>query len=53
VVFIGPRLLGGRAAPTPVEGGGRSLKEALRVVGATMRPIGEDFVIEGDVEPGR
>ena len=53
VVFIGPRLLGGRAAPTPVEGGGRSLKEALRVVGATVRPIGEDFVIEGDVEPAR
>jgi diaminohydroxyphosphoribosylaminopyrimidine deaminase/5-amino-6-(5-phosphoribosylamino)uracil reductase len=53
VVFIAPRLLGGRAAPTPVEGGGRSLKEALRVVGATVRPIGEDFVIEGDVEPVR
>jgi len=53
VVFIGPRLLGGRGAPTPVEGGGRALKEALRVVGVTARAVGEDFVIEGDVEPAR
>ncbi len=50
VAFIAPVIVGGRAALTPVEGSGRALKEALRLVGTTVRRIGEDVVIEGDVE---
>ena len=30
--------------------GGRALKEALRIVNATSRWIGEDLLIEGDIE---
>ncbi len=47
--FVAPRLLGGRAAPGPVGGVGRALKEALSVTGLSYRMIGEDLVIEGDV----
>ncbi len=47
--FVAPRLLGGRAAPGPVGGIGRALKEALSVTGLSYRMIGEDLVIEGDV----
>ena len=49
-VFVAPLVLGGRSAVTPVEGGGRALKEALRIVNATSRWIGEDLLIEGDIE---
>jgi len=49
-VFVAPLVLGGRSAVTPVEGGGRALKEALRIVRATSRWIGEDLLIEGDIE---
>lgn len=51
-VFIAPMLLGGRNAPTPVGGPGRGLKEAFRLSGMTVRTVGEDLVIEGDVARG-
>lgn len=47
--FVAPRLLGGRSAPGPVGGTGRALKEALSLVDVTVRRIGEDLLIEGDV----
>ncbi|HLE42430.1 MAG TPA: bifunctional diaminohydroxyphosphoribosylaminopyrimidine deaminase/5-amino-6-(5-phosphoribosylamino)uracil reductase RibD [Methylomirabilota bacterium] len=47
--FVAPRLLGGRAAPGPVGGVGRAMKEALSVTGLSYRMIGEDLLIEGDV----
>jgi diaminohydroxyphosphoribosylaminopyrimidine deaminase/5-amino-6-(5-phosphoribosylamino)uracil reductase len=48
--FLAPRLVGGRAAPGPLGGQGRALKEAAGVVGLTWRPVGEDLLIEGDVD---
>lgn len=47
--FVAPRLLGGRSAPGPIGGSGRALKEALSVVGVTVRRLGEDVLLEGDV----
>ncbi|MGH7262502.1 MAG: bifunctional diaminohydroxyphosphoribosylaminopyrimidine deaminase/5-amino-6-(5-phosphoribosylamino)uracil reductase RibD [Candidatus Rokuibacteriota bacterium] len=48
-VFVAPMLLGGRDAPTPLEGLGRGLKEAFRLTRMTVRPVGEDLLIEGDI----
>jgi diaminohydroxyphosphoribosylaminopyrimidine deaminase/5-amino-6-(5-phosphoribosylamino)uracil reductase len=47
--FVAPRLLGGRTAPGPVGGVGRSLKDALEVTGVSCRVLGRDLLIEGDV----
>lgn len=52
VVFVAPMLLGGNRAPTPVAGPGRGLKEAFRLNGMTVRPVGEDLLIEGDIARG-
>jgi diaminohydroxyphosphoribosylaminopyrimidine deaminase/5-amino-6-(5-phosphoribosylamino)uracil reductase len=48
-VFVGPLLLGGRQAKTPVEGAGRGLKEAFRLGAMTVRTLGEDLLIEADL----
>ncbi|MBI3629512.1 MAG: dihydrofolate reductase family protein [Candidatus Rokubacteria bacterium] len=53
VAHIAPVLVGGRTAITPVEGAGRALKDALRLAGVTVRRVGDDVVIEGDVERAR
>lgn len=47
--FVAPRLLGGRAAPGPLGGPGRALKDAVSLSGLTYRQIGEDILIEGDL----
>jgi diaminohydroxyphosphoribosylaminopyrimidine deaminase/5-amino-6-(5-phosphoribosylamino)uracil reductase len=47
--FLAPRLLGGRTAPGPLGGVGRALKEALDVADLTVRRIGDDLLLEGDV----
>lgn len=49
-VFMAPILLGGRQAPTPVAGSGRGLKEAFRLSGMRVRPVGMDLLIEGDID---
>ena len=49
-LFMAPLLLGGAGAPGLVGGGGRSLKEAFRVSGVTVEQVGDDLLIEGDVE---
>jgi diaminohydroxyphosphoribosylaminopyrimidine deaminase/5-amino-6-(5-phosphoribosylamino)uracil reductase len=50
VVFVAPILVGGQGAPTPVAGAGRALKDAVRLGRVASRRVGEDLVIEGDVE---
>ena len=47
--FVAPRLLGGRDAPGPVGGRGRSLKDALGLVNVETRRVGDDLLIEADV----
>ena len=51
-VFVAPMLLGGQGAPTPVGGPGRGLKEAFRLSAMTVRPVGTDLLIEGDIARG-
>ena len=53
VVFVAPLVAGGRTAVTPVEGVGRALEDAVRLTGVVSRRIGDDVVIEGDVERAR
>lgn len=48
-VFVAPTLLGGAGAPTPAGGPGLALGEALRLAGVTARPVGDDWLLEGDV----
>jgi diaminohydroxyphosphoribosylaminopyrimidine deaminase/5-amino-6-(5-phosphoribosylamino)uracil reductase len=48
-VFVAPILLGGAAAPTPVGGRGLPLGGAVRLRAVEVRPVGEDWLIEGDV----
>jgi diaminohydroxyphosphoribosylaminopyrimidine deaminase/5-amino-6-(5-phosphoribosylamino)uracil reductase len=50
-VFIAPRLIGGAAAPTAVGGRGLALPEALRLESPSVRSVGDDWLIEGDVRP--
>jgi diaminohydroxyphosphoribosylaminopyrimidine deaminase / 5-amino-6-(5-phosphoribosylamino)uracil reductase len=48
-VFVAPKLVGGREAPTPVGGLGRSLGDAVALSRASSRAVGDDWLIEGDV----
>ncbi len=48
-IFLAPKLLGGATAPTPVGGPGRSLSQALRLARPTVRPLGDDWLVEADV----
>jgi diaminohydroxyphosphoribosylaminopyrimidine deaminase/5-amino-6-(5-phosphoribosylamino)uracil reductase len=50
-VFIAPRLIGGAAAPTAVGGRGLALPEALRLDAPSVRSVGDDWLIEGDIRP--
>jgi diaminohydroxyphosphoribosylaminopyrimidine deaminase/5-amino-6-(5-phosphoribosylamino)uracil reductase len=47
--FVAPMILGGRQAPTAVGGQGRALKDAVRLLGMTVTPVGEDVLLEADV----
>jgi diaminohydroxyphosphoribosylaminopyrimidine deaminase / 5-amino-6-(5-phosphoribosylamino)uracil reductase len=48
-LFIAPRLLGGREAPSVVSGNGRALKDAVRLGHLSVRQVAEDLLIEADV----
>jgi diaminohydroxyphosphoribosylaminopyrimidine deaminase/5-amino-6-(5-phosphoribosylamino)uracil reductase len=48
-IFLAPKVLGGAGAPTPVGGPGRSLSQALHLARPTVRPIGDDWLVEADV----
>jgi diaminohydroxyphosphoribosylaminopyrimidine deaminase/5-amino-6-(5-phosphoribosylamino)uracil reductase len=51
VVFVAPKIVGGREAKTPVEGNGLSkMAEAQRIVDVTCERIEDDFVIRGRVK---
>ncbi len=46
--FIAPKVIGGRCAPTPVEGKGiGKISEAIKVRRMKVRRFGEDVMIEG------
>ena len=47
--FVAPKLLGGAVAPTAIAGAGRPLGDALVIDGLRGRPVGEDWLFEGDV----
>lgn len=47
-IFIAPKIIGGRNAPTPVEGIGiRNISQALKVKDMQVRKIGEDILVTG------
>ena len=49
--YLAPKLLGGEAAKTPVEGTGfASPQDAVFLRNSKMRKIGEDFFVESEVE---
>ena len=49
-VYIAPLLVGGQAAPGPVAGSGvGTMPEAHRLQNVTMRQVGPDLLIEGDI----
>ena len=47
--FLAPLLLGGTRAVVAVGGSGRELKNALRLQSLSVRMVGDDVLIEGDV----
>ncbi len=54
VAIVGPGLIGGAEAPTPVDGaGGPWADDMLRLAGVTVRRRGEDVVIEGYLPAAR
>ncbi|MBP3359421.1 MAG: bifunctional diaminohydroxyphosphoribosylaminopyrimidine deaminase/5-amino-6-(5-phosphoribosylamino)uracil reductase RibD [Clostridia bacterium] len=49
--YIAPKLLGGRAAPTPADGVGfPTLSDAVMLKNTVITRIGEDFLIESEVD---
>lgn len=54
VAIVGPGLIGGAEAPTPVDGAGGFWGDGmLRLTGVTVRRRGEDVVIEGYLPAAR
>jgi diaminohydroxyphosphoribosylaminopyrimidine deaminase / 5-amino-6-(5-phosphoribosylamino)uracil reductase len=51
-MFAAPLLMGGRGAPPVVGGAGRELKNAVRLGGFKVTPLGDDLLIEADVVRG-
>jgi diaminohydroxyphosphoribosylaminopyrimidine deaminase / 5-amino-6-(5-phosphoribosylamino)uracil reductase len=48
VVYVAPKLIGGRMAPTFFEGEGKALmKEAIELTSFTVTPVGPDIKLEG------
>jgi len=48
LIFVAPKIIGGRGAKTPVEGAGvETIAEAMSVQGMSVRRIGSDIAIEG------
>ena len=49
--YIAPKLFGGQTAKTPVEGAGVPVPaEGVHLINTSMTLLGEDFLIEGEVE---
>lgn len=50
--YIAPKLLGGQTAKTSVEGRGvSSPADAVPLKNSTILPLGEDFLVESEVDP--
>lgn len=48
--FIAPKIIGGRQAPTPVDGEGvKKIKEALLLKDMEVERVGKDFLVKGYV----
>ena len=51
LVFVAPKVTGGRAATTPVEGAGFDcIAQSLPVRSLTVKRLGDDVILEGTVE---
>jgi diaminohydroxyphosphoribosylaminopyrimidine deaminase/5-amino-6-(5-phosphoribosylamino)uracil reductase len=51
MIFIAPKIIGGRTSPTPVGGKGIGrVADALPVRNVTVTRCGEDILVEGDVD---
>jgi diaminohydroxyphosphoribosylaminopyrimidine deaminase / 5-amino-6-(5-phosphoribosylamino)uracil reductase len=48
-MFVAPLLIGGDRAPTAVGGHGVLLPDALRLQQLSARPVGSDWLLEGNV----
>ncbi len=49
--FIAPKIIGGRAAKTPVEGAGRTaMSKAIELASLKFRRFGPDVALEGEVK---
>lgn len=54
IFFIAPKIVGGRDAPTSVEGRGASrMKDALELTDVTVKRFSKDIMIEARIAPGR
>ncbi len=51
--FVAPLVIGGALAPTAAAGRGLQLPSARRLAGVAMRQLGQDWLIEGDLDDGR
>jgi diaminohydroxyphosphoribosylaminopyrimidine deaminase/5-amino-6-(5-phosphoribosylamino)uracil reductase len=52
LAYIAPKLLGGETAKTPVEGlGAPDPDHGVRLKNSKITPLGEDFLVESEVEP--
>lgn len=49
-LYVAPLVVGGRTAPAVVGGAGRELKSAIRLGALAARPVGNDLLIEADVQ---
>lgn len=50
--FLAPLLLGGRGSPTAMDGSDVSeLSHGIRVHNMRSRPVGEDLLVEADLDP--
>ena len=50
MLFISPKIIGGRGAKTPVEGLGKALvSKAVKINGMKLRKIGKDILVTGKV----
>jgi diaminohydroxyphosphoribosylaminopyrimidine deaminase/5-amino-6-(5-phosphoribosylamino)uracil reductase len=48
IIFIAPKIIGGRDAPTAVEGEGvKRIREAMRLTDVTLRRLDSELIIEG------
>jgi diaminohydroxyphosphoribosylaminopyrimidine deaminase / 5-amino-6-(5-phosphoribosylamino)uracil reductase len=52
-LFLAPLLLGGRAAPGVLGGAGRELKSAVHLGPLSVTPLGDDLLLEADVQRER